>query len=271
MYQQTRNDADFQAIADRCRNLAFFVSRRASRRWPGVRVDDDDAAAAAQVGLWLAALRWASEGGASFLTWAYRCMRGQVNKVYVRQARAWRVVSLDGETGDDGTPLADLLADPAAVDPEAEPARQDLAARLQQLVDQHCTPRQCVFIRQWLQGWPLRAIAADAGLSVEGARKVILQSCRRLAQAIGDASTLQAAPGLDPLAWDWGPITNMAAVYDLERDGRLGTQLEAILLAEVKRRMDAGERPPAVAPIPALLADRRRRGVNLRASTCSTQ
>jgi RNA polymerase sigma factor (sigma-70 family) len=261
-YQASRSDRDFEVILERCRGLVHVVARRVSRRWPGVRVADGDAEAAAIVGLWFAALRYLPGGEASFLTFAFSCMRGQVNRTFERQARAARMASLHATADEDGTPLVDLLADEHAEAPETGPARRDLAKHLWRLVEVHCTHGEGQAIRlHFGEGQTLAAIGGQIGRSGERVRQIIAEGCGRLAKVIGDPATLQAPIEPDPLAWDHNPVWNIAAVHDLERYGRLDPQLEGILRSEVKRRTAAGEAPPAVAPIPALLEDRRRRGV----------
>ncbi len=267
-YRENRCNETFAELAVLCRQLIFWTLKRSGVRAALLGQYREEFESEAWLALWRAAEAWDERRQRHFSALLLTCIRNGVRNLAGKMLRRERLVSLDAPIRDrDGQTVLDTVADSKAEDASADPARRDLAVRLQALIDQHCRPREAEAIRmRYLQGLTLRAIGKRVRRSPERVRQIILAGLRRLRTAI-DPETLRpidstAMPG--PEAGNYPP--GLARIIGLCRKvyGDLPGPFRTWLSEQAARQaegLDVPDAPPAdvlyVAKLYRLDLDRR--------------
>lgn len=153
-----------QLVREHERLVGYMVTRF-MRRCPGSAVERDDLMSWGFFGLVKAARVWAPERGVAFSTLACRIIERSLLRGLQREtapAEAAVTISLDAPTDHgEGASLAEFVAAEEPGDREVRLTVRDALARL----SEH---DRALILRRYFEGWSLREVGQDLGISSMG-------------------------------------------------------------------------------------------------------
>jgi RNA polymerase sigma factor (sigma-70 family) len=175
-----------ELVREHERLVGYMVSRF-MRRCPGTAVERDDLMSWGFVGLIKAARAWCPDRGVAFSTLACRIierslLRGLQNEAPPAEAPA--TLSLDAPTDDgEGASLAEFVAAEEVGDREIGLTVRDALGRLSER-------DRALILRRYFEGWSLKEVGQEIGLSSMGVlareRHILRRLRGELAGVLGD-------------------------------------------------------------------------------------
>ena len=182
-----RSEAEAHRLVEENRRLVDYMVNRYLKKYYVGTMERDDLVSWGTIGLLNAAKAWDPKRSAAFSTLACRAIermiiRG-VNREWKpdRENRTYSIDELISADGEGGSRFVDQIRDDQ--DLEQDVVRADNARQVRAAVARLAKDQRSLIERHYLNGEPVKKIAADLGLTRQGVysrEKMVLKRLRRL-------------------------------------------------------------------------------------------